>query len=143
MRILCVCTGNICRSPMLEELLRQELNKQGITEHSVSSAGTGTYDGAPASEHAVTAMKELGFDISAHRSRQLTPEIVQQTDVFVALSPEHGVTLAFQYGVEPEQILVAGAGIPDPYGRNLPTYRDCLALLTESLPQLIDDLNAL
>ncbi len=143
MKILCVCTGNICRSPMLEELLRQELNKRGITDHTVSSAGTGTYDGAPASQHAVTAIKELGLDITAHRSRQLTPKIVQDTDVFVALSPEHGVTLAFQYGVEPEKILVVGAGIPDPYGRNLATYRTCLSLLVEAMPQLIDDLNAL
>ena len=143
MKILCVCTGNICRSPMLEELLRQELTKRGMADHTVSSAGTGTYDGAAASEHAVTAMKELGFDISAHRSRQITPEIVQNTDAFIALSPEHGVTLAFQYGVDPEKILVAGAGIPDPYGRNLATYRTCLSLLVEAMPQLIDDLGAL
>lgn len=143
MRILCVCTGNICRSPMLEELLRQELNTRGMTEHTVSSAGTGTYDGAPASEHAVTAMKELGYDITAHRSRQLTSEIVENTDVFVALSPEHGVTLAFQHGADPEKILIVGAGIPDPYGRNLATYRTCLSLLVEAMPQLIDDLGAL
>lgn len=143
MKLLCVCTGNICRSPMLEELLRREFEKLGVTDISVSSAGVGTYDGASASEHAVTVMKELGFDISKHRSRQVTPAIVADTDVFIALSPEHGVTLAFQYGADPEKILTVGAGIPDPYGRNLATYRSCVELLVESLPQLIEDVKAL
>ena len=142
MNILCVCTGNICRSPMLTYLLRDALAKEGIT-CTVEGAGTATMDGVPPSAHAVTAMSELGTDISEHRSRQLTPAIADSTDVFVALSVEHGVTLAFQYGVDPEKILVPGSGVPDPYGRDLQTYRECRDELADAIPQLVTDIKEL
>lgn len=141
MNVLCVCTGNMCRSPMLTALLRDALAKEGL-DLAVSGAGTGTTDGVPPSPHAITAMYEIGVDISELRSRQITPAIVEETDIFVALSVEHGVTLAFQYGVDPERILVPGAGIPDPFGRDLTTYRECRDSLIEALPQLIEDIKA-
>ncbi|MBR2338211.1 MAG: low molecular weight phosphatase family protein [Clostridia bacterium] len=143
MNILCICTGNICRSPMLEHLLQKELPKHGLTDVTVVGAGTDTVDGAPPSAHAITVMQEIGVDISQHRSRQITQPIVNETDVFVALTTEHGVKLAFLYGVDPEKILVPGAGIPDPYGRDLNTYRACRDAMLEALPQLIEDLKAL
>lgn len=139
MNVLCVCTGNICRSPMLTALLRDALAKEGL-DLTVSGAGTATTDGVPPSPHAITAMYEIGVDISELRSRQITPTIVAETDIFVALSVEHGVTLAFQYGVDPENILVPGAGIADPYGQDLATYRECRDQLIEALPQLVADI---
>lgn len=139
MTILCVCTGNICRSPMLTYLLRDALAKEGIS-CTVSGAGTGTIDGDPPTMHAITAMREIGVDISEHRSRQITPSLVAETDLFIALSVEHGVTLAFQYGVDPENILVPGSGVPDPFGRDLAAYRDCRDQLLEELPQLVHDI---
>ena len=141
MKILCVCTGNICRSPMLTYLLRDALAKEGI-DCEVSGAGTGTVDGAPPSPNAITVMKELNINIADHTSRQLTLPIADDTDVFVALSVEHGVTLAFQYGVDPEHILVPGSGIPDPFGHDLATYRACRDQLVEALPQLVADIKA-
>lgn len=143
MNILCVCTGNICRSPMLTFLLRDALEKEGITDCIVSGAGISTVDDAPPSSHAITVMQEIGMDIADHRSRQLTPDIVAQTDIFVPLSVEHGVTLAFHFDADPERMVVPGAGIPDPYGQNLATYRDCRDSLIESLPQLVADIRAL
>lgn len=128
---------------MLEALLRNEFQKQNIPDICVSSAGIATVDGAPASKNAITVMDEIGFDISAHRSRQVTPAIVAQNDAFVALSPEHGVTLAFQYGADPEKIITVGSGIPDPYGGNLAVYRTCRGALIEAMPQLVADLMAL
>lgn len=141
MNLLCVCTGNICRSPMLTALLRDALAKEGL-DITVSGAGTATSDGVPPSPHAITAMYEMGIDISEMRSRQLTPDIVAETDLFVALSVEHGVTLAFRYGVDPELILVPGNGIPDPFGCDLATYRACRDSLIEALPQLLADIQA-
>lgn len=142
MKILCVCTGNICRSPMLTYLLRDALAKEGVACE-VSGAGTATVDGAPPSAHAITAMHEIGVDISENASRQLTLPLAEETDVFVALSVEHGVTLAFQYGVDPEKIIVPGSGVPDPFGRDLTTYRECRDQLIEALPQLVADIKAL
>ncbi len=143
MRLLCVCTGNICRSPMLEYLLKQELPKRGFEEVTVSSAGTGTVDGEPASTHAITAMQEIGIDIADHRSRQVTADLVEAADGIVALTVQHGVQLAFLHGADPKKILVPGNGIPDPYGCDLATYRRCREELLAALPQLVEDIRAL
>ena len=143
MNILCVCTGNVCRSPMLEALLRREFQKEGFTDVTVSSAGTCTDDGMVPTTQAITAMQEIGIDIADHTSRQLTPSIVDQNDIFVALTTEHGVSLAFHYGVKPEKILVPGGGIADPFGYPLGAYRECREYLLESLPELINDIKAL
>ena len=143
MNILCVCTGNMCRSPMAEALLRRELEAAGMTEYTVSSAGTFTDDNLPPSTEAITAMSEIGMDISAHRSRQITPAIVDETDIFVAMTTEHGVALAFYHNADPEKIVVPGAGIADPYGAPLNVYRNCRDMLIEAMPQLIEDIKAL
>lgn len=143
MKILCVCTGNVCRSPMLEALLRRELETQGLTGFTVSSAGTMTDDGMVPTTQAITAMNEIGLDISEHTSRQINYTIVQDTDIFVALTTEHGVSLAFYHGADPEKILVPGAGIPDPFGNPLSAYRKCRDLLLETLPQLVEDIKKL
>lgn len=143
MKILCVCTGNVCRSPMLEALLRRELEKEGFTDFTVSSAGTMTNDGMLPSEQSVIAMQEIGLDISGHTSRQVDRSIVEDTDIFVALTTEHGVALAFHFGADPKKILVPGAGVPDPIGSPLPVYCECRDLLLETMPQLIEDIKAL
>ena len=140
MNILCLCTGNICRSPMMEFLLKQELPKHGITDAVVRSAGVRTVDDEPASEHAITVMQELGIDIADHRSRQLNHDISSWADVAVAMAPDHGVALAFYYGFPPEKILTVGNGIKDPYGRDLKSYRACRDQLIKDLPNLIEAL---
>ena len=128
---------------MLEYLLQNELPKHGLTDMTVAGAGTHTIDDEPPSAHAITVMQEIGIDISGHRSRQMTQAIADETDIFIALTTEHGVTLAFHYGVDPEKILIPGEGIPDPYGCDLNTYRACRDAMLEALPQLIEDLKAL
>ncbi len=143
MNILCVCTGNVCRSPMLEALLRCELTKQGFTDFNVSSAGTMTDNGMVPTSQAIAAMQEVGIDISEHTSRQVTNAIVDDTDIFVALTTEHGVALAFYYGADPEKVVVPGGGIADPFGQPLSAYRECRDELIACLPQLVDDIKAL
>ncbi len=142
MRILCVCTGNVCRSPMLEALLRREYEKLGRADVTVHSAGVMTNDGMSPTPEAITAMNEIGLDISEHRSRQVTPAIIDDSDVFAALTTEHGVTLAFYHAADPEKVVVPGAGIPDPYGRPLSAYRACRDELLETLPKLMEDIDA-
>ena len=86
-RILFVCTGNTCRSPMAEALLQRELRGQdGFT---VESAGLGALVGHPASEHSVALMDELDLDISGHRARQIHPDMVSEADLVLGMKPGH------------------------------------------------------
>lgn len=68
--VLVVCTGNICRSPMAEAILRARFAEAEV-EADVASAGTLDWSQRPATEHAVTAMAEMGLDIGGHVSRRI------------------------------------------------------------------------
>lgn len=86
-RVLVVCTGNICRSPMAEHLLRAGLAARGVEGVEVSSAGTHGLVGEPIQPHAAAALGAV--DASAFRARRLTAELVAEADLVLAASREH------------------------------------------------------
>ncbi len=86
--ILIICTGNICRSPMGEALLRRDLATQS-TDATLSSAGTTDLGGRESPRHALRTMQKLGLDISGHRSRLATPEILGGSDLILCMAREH------------------------------------------------------
>jgi protein-tyrosine phosphatase len=85
--ILVVCTGNICRSPMGEAMLRRALKKYGI-EAQVSSAGTMRWARPPTAE-AIAVMDEHGLDLRTHESRPLSAEILASTDLVLGMTRTH------------------------------------------------------
>lgn len=91
-RILVVCLGNICRSPMAEQLLKVALPKKTI-----SSAGLGALINAPADDHAQALMTELGHDISAHRGRQLSAELIRNADLIFVMTHKQEALLTQQF----------------------------------------------
>ena len=82
-----LCTGNICRSPAAEALLRQRLRRGGVIAR-VQSAGL-LNGGNPASEHSVDLLRERGLDLSTHRSQTLTPELLRGASLILGMAREH------------------------------------------------------
>ena len=89
MHIMFVCTGNICRSPMAEGLLRRALTDRGIEGVSVSSTGTWGLDGSAATEHAATAAGSLGATLLDHRARTFSGTLAHDADLIIAMTSVH------------------------------------------------------
>jgi len=87
MKILTVCTGNICRSPIAEGILRAIF--QADPSMTVSSAGTHAVAGNPATEFAILASQEKGIDIACHSARFLDSELISSSDMVLCMEPSH------------------------------------------------------
>src|SRR5436190_23479112 len=143
--ILFVCTGNICRSPMAEGLFRHAV--KGRSDFRVLSAGVGAVEGAPPSEYAVRALKELGIDISNQRSRMLTSEVVQRADYIFGMTHSHvdAVTLLYPQAAEKTFLLREfdetldnyEADIGDPIGGSYEVYVSCRDQIEQGIVSLL------
>lgn len=87
--ILFVCTGNLCRSPMAEALLRRELESRGVDNVMIRSSGTWAGSGYPATDDAIAVLERRGIDLSPHRSCPLDVEQVERADLVVVMTSVH------------------------------------------------------
>ncbi len=132
MRIVFVCTGNTCRSPMAEALLRQK-----YPHHEVISAGLSVLFPSPAAENACRVMEDYGLDLSSHRSRQLTASMVTDADLVLTMTRGHKAILHTLFPSQKEKIhsLCEYAGqsgdVEDPFGGDLDVYRECAGKILE------------
>jgi glycine hydroxymethyltransferase len=144
--ILFVCTGNICRSPMAEALMR-ELNRHR-PDLRIQSAGLGAMDGMPPSDHAVEAMAEVGLDISHHRSAALRSDMIERADFIFTMTRQQQDAIQTIYPSAAEKTFLlrefeqTAAGqdrdIFDPIGRSLEVYRQTRDQIRQALAGLIE-----
>ncbi len=144
MHILFVCTGNTCRSPTAEALLRAALAAKGLDQVTVSSAGTGAWDGAPVSEASYLVGLEQGLDLSEHRARLLTRDVVRSADLILVMSGHHVARVAELGGEDKVHLLATYAGreegqgeVSDPYGADLTAYRATFAELQDLIGSVV------
>lgn len=131
-RVLVVCSGNICRSPLAAALLRRELAAAwGVAERElgalgwiVDSAGTSALPGLGASEHSETAAREVGLDLGAHRARGVAQAVAgAPPDLVLAMGRGHLGALAAAGLRAVELFDPAGLEVADPFGGDLADYR--------------------
>jgi L-threonylcarbamoyladenylate synthase len=147
-RIVFVCTGNTCRSPLAEGLCRKlladqlrcppgELAKHGFL---VQSAGLAAMMGAEATPEAAHAAGELGADLTGHGSKPLTIELLHQADRLFAMTANHLRMLYGVRGVTPRLLAPNGEDVADPIGAAPEVYRDCAKQIRSYLEKLLPEL---
>jgi len=145
--ILTVCTANICRSPMAAGLLQHALSAQPepLRSLKVLSAGVAARTGEAVSENSVLALKKVGIDISAARSRPLTPQLVAQAGLILVMTESHRAMIQLNFDPVPRHVYLfrefmpraADKEIGDPYGGPLRVYEAARDEMVEAIPSLL------
>jgi tRNA threonylcarbamoyl adenosine modification protein (Sua5/YciO/YrdC/YwlC family) len=136
--IVLVCTGNTCRSPMAEGLLKHKLAGLGDAWSGVNviSAGVAASDGAMASQQAIDVMDAKGIDIACHESRPLSDAIMHRADVVLTMTRGHRAAILAAWPEMSDRVFTLrpdGGDIADPVGGSVELYEQCARQIEESL----------
>jgi len=148
---LFVCTGNTCRSPMAQELARWMLAKKlgmprerlAAKGHTIISAGIAAGNGVPASRGAVEALADWGIELRNHKSRPLTPQLVQRADLILCMTRSHLETVLDYHPEASDKVRLLdpnGKSFADPIGRPTAVYKKLAARMEKAIKELLDEL---
>ena len=133
-KIMFICSGNTCRSPLAEGLFKKYLQENNITNVEVGSAGVGAFPGDAVSINSILVAGNRGVDISEHRARNINPEHLLTTDLFFCMSESHKQVLLRH--CDEDKIVILN--VPDPYGRPIEIYEECAKQLESKFPEILE-----
>ena len=146
-RVLLVCTGNTCRSPMAVALFRKILQEDypgQVDQLDVDSAGIHTVTHLEASPEAIQVLADDGIDLTGHRSKMVEPEMVDAADLILTMTAAHKSFLVEAYPQADDKIFTLkeftdnpGDEITDPFGLGVEAYRKSYLQLKQLIPQVI------
>jgi len=148
-KIVFICTANICRSPMAEGVLRHKAEQAGRDDIEVSSMGVRGLDNQPASEFARETCRENGIDISEHRSRPISGEELQEADLILCMEPIHVKMLTTYFPWYRDRVFLMGAWpdkpnrkspVKDPMGKPMKTYRKAFDQIAAHADRILENL---
>lgn len=131
--ILCVCTGNICRSPLAEGLIKRDL--PGVR---VSSAGIGAVEGGRMPEPAARIAAREDLDLEAHRGRQITSQILREHELVLVMEEGQKQWLAAEFPQSRGRVFIAthwqrGEDVIDPYRQSEEVFEQVYAVLVDAI----------
>ncbi len=136
-KLLFICSGNTCRSPLAEGLFKSYLQQNNITDIEASSAGLSVFSGDEVSINSALVAMNRGVDISLHRARKINPQHIVETDLFVCMTESHSTVIS-KY-CDTSKIMTLN--VPDPYGKSIEKYEECAKQIEKAFPQILERLN--
>ena len=140
-RVLFVCTGNTCRSPMAELLFNKRARETGV-DAIAQSAGLCTIEGLLINDNSKEALKERGVESDFFRSTDIYDLDLSDFDLVVGMTKSHTDELKAM-GIDDSKVFMLNAengGVADPYGSNLATYKACRDEINNSLEEIFSKL---
>jgi protein-tyrosine phosphatase len=147
LRVLFVCLGNICRSPLAEVVVKAVAEEKGLADRfHFESAGTGSWHiGGGADPRSAAKALEKGLSLEHHQAQQITRQNIQDWDIFVAMDKDNQRSL-IRMGAEPEAVIMMrdfegvspAPDVPDPYYGGEHGFEDAYMMLKTNAHGLLD-----
>lgn len=149
-KLVFICTGNTCRSPMAKGIMDKLLREKSPSlrdQIEIETAGLMAFEGAPASDGAISVMAEVGVDLSLHEAQKVSQEMLDSADWVLTMTKGHRECLYGQYDQQREiytlyEYVGEEKDVVDPFGGEVEIYRECRDELEGVIIRIIDMIKA-